>query len=141
MHTTPSKGKLADYGNDAEVILEIDESDMMSLTAREVHRIYAERTRAKVQTQIEDTLSDMLKLGKNVASNGIKTSSARFLERMVIELFNHVVAENVMSQSPEQWLQSATIIPDFVKRIVFNLLYLQPVAGFRKQHMVSTIDE
>lgn len=67
----------------------------------EVDQVFAERTEAEVQTQIEKTLVDMLQLGNSAASNGIGTSSARSSEKLVIELFSSWAAmtlcQNILS--------------------------------------------
>lgn len=57
---------------------------IMKLIAEGLDRIYAERTQAKVQVQIEENFRDMLQLGNNAALNGITMPSARFLKTIRI---------------------------------------------------------
>lgn len=45
---------------------------MKGVIAEEVDCISAERTQAGVQTQIDETLVNMLQLGNSTASNGVK---------------------------------------------------------------------
>lgn len=99
MHTTPLEDDRANYGNDIDdMVTSWYKQNQGYACGAQVDRIYAERTQAKVSVQIEKTPVDILQLGNKAASNGIKTTSARFLELMMIEFFHRGAAEEVMSE-------------------------------------------
>lgn len=82
MHTTPSGNKSRNYGIGADVKITIAGCKIRCFIAKEVYRVFAERTQADVQTQFEETFVDMLQLGNSAASEGVKTASIRFLEKI-----------------------------------------------------------
>lgn len=59
MHTKPSEQELANYGNDADVMMTSARCEIKGFIANEVDRFYVECTQAGVQTQIEESLVDM----------------------------------------------------------------------------------
>lgn len=90
---------------------------------------------------MEKTLVDRLKPGNSASTNGIGTVSTRFLETIMIALISCKAAEDVMSECFEQLSKSDKLMYAIVKRIVFNPCFMQPVAGFIKENVYSTIDE
>lgn len=119
----------------------ITESKTKPLIAEEVDSHYVERTQAEGEVQIEDTLIDMLQFGQKISSNGVKTASTRFPESMMIKLFSRGAADDAMLEYFDGRSQSDTFINDVVKRIVSIPLFILPVAGIIKQHVILTIDE
>lgn len=87
MHTTWSAEELQKYAGPANFMATISRSVIKGLIAVEGNRVYARRTQAEVQTQKEKTVVNILQLGNSSAWNGIKTTFARFLKTVVIELF------------------------------------------------------
>lgn len=60
METKASKDEGASYGSDANIMRTIGKSKTNGLIAEEDNRIYAERSQAEVQTQMEETLVNMI---------------------------------------------------------------------------------
>lgn len=83
----------------------------------------------------------MLQLSSSDAWNGIETSSARFLEIIVIELFSRGAADDDMSECFQRWSKSEKFRNAIVERIASNQFFIRPVTGFIKQHVDSTIDK
>lgn len=81
-------------------------SDIEGWIPEEVGYIYMEHTQAKTQVKIEKTSVDLLHHSCNVALSGIKTTSARFFETVLIEMYSRGAFENFMLQCVSQFFQS-----------------------------------
>lgn len=97
MHTTPLEDESVNYSRDADILMNITNSEIKSLNAEEVNIIYAERTEVEVQTQIEESFVNMHQLNNNDPWNGIKTASARYLVAIVIRRISRGTPEDFMS--------------------------------------------
>lgn len=140
MHSTPSRNKFENYGNDAAVMMTIARSKVNGLISDFVDRVYSERTQAEVQTQIEEALVDMLPLGNNAVSTGLKTASVRFLETTIIELFSRGAADNVMLDWSDLSSGTDTFMKAVVTRVMSDSLIVLPMVGYIKQQVNATID-
>lgn len=69
MHITPSENDFENYGNDADVVMNIARSEIKGLESEEADRVYAGRTPLEVRTQIEETLFNILYLDNSGALN------------------------------------------------------------------------
>lgn len=134
-HKRPSENECASYNSDTGSSLKVAMSKKKGLIAEKADSIYAGPTQAVPQTQIEETLVDILQLGNNAASYRTKTDSTQFLETIVIECFSRGTADDVVLQCFERWSQSDTFLKAIVKRIVSNAFFIRSVAGFMKNHV------
>lgn len=141
MHTTLSEDKRDNYGNNADVLMKIAKSEIKGLIAEKVNRIFVEGTQAEIQNQVAQTLVNMLQLGNNAASNGIRTGATRLIEKIVIKLFSHRAAGDVVSECLERWSKSFIFMNAIVEQTVCSPLFIPPVARFIRQHVSSAIDE
>lgn len=132
MHISPSEDDSTNYGNDTVIVVTNSKTKIRHLIADEIAHIYAERTQAEIQVQIEEGLAHMLQLGKNAVSNGIKTVPARFLETKMIELISRGATDEAMSECFERWSPLDTFLTAVVKRRVSSQLFIWPVAGFNQ---------
>lgn len=69
-YTTPLKDQHAIYGSVAKFMMNNAKFQKYDLIAEEFMHVYEERTQAKVQIQVGETLVDMMQLGNN-ALNGL----------------------------------------------------------------------
>lgn len=72
IHTTLSEDELSNYVSDARVIATIARNEIKGLIAEELNFMHVERTQAKVQNHLDETLVHTLQRGKSVASKGSK---------------------------------------------------------------------
>lgn len=106
MQNATSEDELANYGNNAAVMVPVFRIDSKYLIAGQVDFIHAERTQAEIQMQIKETFLDMTQLGNSAALNGSKTTSAPFLETIVMVLFSHRAALDLLSGCFKRWSRS-----------------------------------
>lgn len=141
MHTTPSKYQFQNYRNDWDVMRTIARHEIKGMNASKVDPICAERSRTEFQTQIKDSLVDMLQHGSIAQSNKVRTASIRFLKRIKIELFSHVLAEGFRSNCLQKWSKNGTFMGAIITQNAFRSFFMQHVSVFVKQHVDSTNDE
>lgn len=83
MHTIFSKSKFENFGNGDFRMMKNGRSEIMGSIAEKADSIDAKCTQVEVQTEIEETLVDILQLGSS-ATNGIEKASLRFLKSTTI---------------------------------------------------------
>lgn len=132
MHRKTSEVQRVNYGCDADVMMTIASDEIKGLIFEKVDGIYAEQTPAEGQTHIEDIFVNMLQRVNNDAWNRIKTSSAWFPKRIMVELFSPEAAEDVMAQCFEQLSQPDKFMNVGVKKIVCSQLFIPRKARFAK---------
>lgn len=70
----------------ADSIIEAARLEMINLIAQRAGLICLKRSQAKNQTQINQSVVDILQIGNSSAENGSKTVLVRFLERTMAEI-------------------------------------------------------
>lgn len=117
------------------------EGNSSGFFAEEEECIYAEHTEVELQKQIKETVVNILQIGDTVASNGIKTASAQFLGTIANKLISDGAADDDILKCLEELSKLQTFMSATGKQIVWNPLFIWPVAMFIKQYMDSTIGE
>lgn len=141
VHVTPSRNELENYGNDAEVMMDIARSEIKCSISEEADSIFTDRTQAESQTQIKNTLANMLQFGHSAFLNGIKTASALLLDTTVVAVFRRMTADEVIAEYFQRWENLNEYMNAIGKQIVPNLFYTPPGAGLMTKYVNATIEK
>lgn len=106
-------------------MMKIVKSKTKCLIAEEIDHVHAEPAQTKVETQTEKSLFDMLQASSTAAYNRHKTTSARFLQTITIEIFSGGAADENMLEFFVPLEESNKFLNVFDQRTLCSQLLLK----------------